>query len=114
MAVLFPKPIPILRRSGQYVAGIWTESSSAGFVAQGSCQPVSGRAIEALPVNRRDIGQIKVYTNERLEPSTEGSTNPGDIVVWDGRLWEVWESQPNSNNLISHYKSLAQYIGEAS
>lgn len=114
MSTLFPTPIQIKRTSGgSYVRGVWQAGTEQQITTLGSCQPVTGKAIDSLPTNRRDIGQIKVYTDDRLLVATEGGDTTGDIVVWDGKLWEVWDSQPNSNNLIPHFKSLAQYKGEA-
>ena len=56
---------------------------------------------------------MKVYSNTPLAVSVEGGDTPGDIVVWQGRQWEVVAELPYQNGLIPHYKYLATDIGEA-
>ena len=115
MSTLFPSPITIRRySSGYYVRGVYVNGAESILTLQGSVQPIAGYELEQLPVDRQNGGSIKIYTSAPLIVSSEGHPDiTSDVVVWSGKLWEVWQSQVNGNNLIPHFKSIAQYIGEA-
>ena len=113
MSTLFPRTISILRRVGSRVNGRWTTSEETSMNVTGSVQPVSGKDTQFLPEGRRDVGTVKVYCNERLNVSVEGSENSGDVVIWRGKKWEVFQELDFANDIINHYKYLAGYIGEA-
>lgn len=111
MSTLFPKTISYLRKSGAYVKGIWTEGSSIPSTFTGSVQLVTGKDLEMVPVGRRDKGLVKIYSNSPLNVSQEGADTPGDIVIWAGKQWEVFQEISYGNSLIEHYKYMAQFIG---
>lgn len=112
MSTLFPSTIIYLQVSGSRVNGIWTPSMvEKTFV--GSVQPAVGKDTELLPEGRRDKGSVKLYSNTPLQVSLEGSDSSGDIVIWQGRKWEIVTAIPNQNNLIPHYKYLAADAGSA-
>lgn len=112
MSTLFPHIIAVLKRTGSRVGGRWTGTSTPTNVT-GSVQPLTGKDTQFLPENRRDTGLVKVYSNEPLSMSIEGSETPGDIVIWSGKKWEVFQELAYENGLIPHYKYLAAYVGEA-
>ena len=112
MSTLFPHIIAIIRRTGSRVGGRWTNVDTHVNIT-GSVQPVSGKDTQFLPENRRDAGVVKVYCNEKLNVSTQGGDSSGDIVIWRGKKWEVFQELDFANGLINHYKYLAGYVGEA-
>lgn len=112
MSTLFPHTIAVVQRTGSRTNGRWTETTANRNIT-GSVQPVSGKDTQFLPENRRDAGVVKIYCNEKLNVSEQGSNAPGDIVIWRGRKWEVFQELDFSNGLINHYKYLAGYVGEA-
>ena len=112
MSTLFPHIIAVLKRPGSRVAGKWVETSTAANVT-GSVQPVTGKDTQFLPENRRDTGVVKVYTSQPLSVSVEGSNTPGDIVIWAGKKWEVFQELDYENGLIPHHKYLAAFVGES-
>ena len=112
MSTLFPHVIAVIKRTGNRTKGRWSETTAPSNIT-GSVQPVSGKDTQFLPENRRDVGVVKIYCNEKLNVSTEGGENPGDIVVWRGKKWEVFQELDFANGLINHYKYLAGYVGEA-
>lgn len=112
MSTLFPHIIAVQKRTGQRVNGKWTETSTTANIT-GSVQPVSGKDTQFLPENRRDTGVVKVYSKEPLSVSIEGSNTPGDVVIWAGKKWEVFQELVYANGLINHHKYFAAYIGEA-
>lgn len=111
MSTLFPHIIAIIRRIGSRVGGRWTNAEIHANIT-GSVQPVSGKDTQFLPENRRDVGVVKVYCNEKLNVSTQGGDSSGDIVIWHGKKWEVFQELDFANGLINHYKYLAGYVGE--
>ena len=113
MSTLLPHTIVVRRRSGSLVKGVWTPGPVESGTFVGSVQPVKGKDLDLLPIGRRDTGSMKVYSNTPLAVSVEGGDTPGDIVVWQGRQWEVVAELPYQNDLIPHYKYLATDIGEA-
>lgn len=112
MSTLFPHVISVLKKVGQRVNGRWVETETASNVT-GSVQPVSGKDTQFLPEGRRDSGVVKVYCNEKLNVSLQGSETPGDVVIWRGKKWEVFQELDYANGLINHFKYLAGYVGEA-
>lgn len=112
MSTLFPHTIAVVQRTGSRTNGRWTETTSNRNIT-GSVQPVSGKDTQFLPENRRDAGVVKIYCNEKLNVSEQGGNAPGDIVIWRGRKWEVFQELDFSNGLINHFKYLAGYVEEA-
>lgn len=113
MSTLFPHVIVVLRRTGSRVNGRWVSTPETRVNVTGSVQPVSGKDTQFLPEGRRDVGVVKVYCNSPLNVSVEGSADSGDIVIWHGKKWEVFQELAFANGLINHYKYLAGYVGEA-
>lgn len=113
---LFPQPIIYRRTTGALNSiGIWEDSGVVEGTILGSIQPASGDELEALPENERKTGLYKVYINftDELIAPTEGGTNKGDILEWQGGLYQVIKEGKYNNNLIPHRKYFAQYIGES-
>ncbi len=110
MSTLFPQPQTAVRKRGGYTNGVWS-SSSVTISFSGSIQPISGKEIEALPIARKDIGSIKIYSNQPLRISEQGKENTGDIVLWQGRKWEVVQQLDYTNGLIPHIKYIGQDRG---
>ena len=110
MSTLFPKTIVFKRVAGTLDpnTGLWSFTPGT-YTFQGSVQPLSAQEIEALPIGRRDLGMMKVYSSDRLLVSKEGTQTPGDIVVWDNKEWEIVGEEANLNDIISHFKYYAQY-----
>jgi len=136
---LFPKPIEKeAEQTGEYIDGNWTpadidnlvdgngneivsgngenitaisEFTNSPITFYGSVQPLTGKEIKALQIGRIDLGKVKVYTNTRLNVTEQGGNRTGDIIYWDSRKWELIDEQGNRNQLISHYKYIAEYRG---
>lgn len=113
MSTLFPRTIVVRHRTGSLVKGVWVQGQVESGTFVGSVQPVRGKDLDLLPIGRRDTGSVKVYSNTPLEVASEGGNQPGDIVVWQGRQWEVVASLPYQNGVVDHYKYLATDLGEA-
>lgn len=106
---LFPKTIVVNTLTGSYVNGEWSSTPVPGTFL-GSVQPMSGKEVEALGIARHDGGYVKVYSNTALNVSEEGGDQEGDRVTWQNQIWEVVKDLRFQNDIISHYKYVAQYI----
>lgn len=113
MSTLFPHVLAVIKRTGSRVNGRWVQAPGTKANVTGSVQPVSGKDTQFLPEGRRDVGVVKIYSNEALNVSLEGTQNSGDVVVWHGKKWEVFQELAHANGIINHYKYLAGYVGEA-
>jgi hypothetical protein len=108
MSTLFPKTISYKAVTGSYVSGIWVKSEATGTF-EGSVQPVTGKDLETLPTGRGDRGIVKVYSGTQLNVSRADTDNSGDIVIWEGKEWEIIQELPYQNDLIEHYKYFAEF-----
>lgn len=111
MGTLFPHTFQLETHTGSYVGGRWVAATPSASTFTGSVQPVTGKETQFLPENRRDAGLVKVYSDTALNVSLEGSNTPGDVVIWAGKRWEVFQELVYANDLINHFKYLAAYIG---
>ena len=92
--------------TGDYVAG----GLSAVKIFHGTVQPLTDAEVESLPEGERTKGAVKVYTGTRLAVATKGKVAvKGDLVVFDGRLFEVISSSTYSSGLLPHYKYIGVY-----
>jgi len=108
MGTLFPKALTYRRYSLTDAGyGRFTKTYTIGAF-KGSVQPAIGKEIDSLEVGRRDLGKRKIYSSEQLKVSTEGKVFSGDVVEWQGDLYEIISEGKFQNDLINHYK----YIGE--
>lgn len=114
---LFPKPFIIERVSralvrGTYVDGvpeILTFSGPNG----GTVQPLSGEDIANLEPASRSIGKVWIRTKAVLRKRTDGSLEKADVLIHDGRRWEIIDNMNFDNGQIPHHKYLAEYRGKA-
>ena len=114
---LFPKPFIIERVSralvrGTYVDGvpeILTFSGPNG----GTVQPLSGEDIANLEPASRSIGKVWIRTKAVLRKRIDGSLEKADVLIHDGRRWEVIDNMNFDNGPIPHHKYLAEYRGKA-
>lgn len=115
---LFPKTITYEYHTadgsaGYYdTAGDWIAGTTGTSTFQGSVQPATGTDLNALPTGRETKGMVKVYSDIPLAIAKEGSGEAGAIVYWKDQKWEIVAEGKNQNELIPHYKYMAQYVGE--
>jgi len=114
MSTLFPKSITIERETaGAYSAtGVWVDGSITELTVTGSVHPMSARELEALEIGRKDIGKVKAFVNQSLIVSTEDGTAKGDIIQYDNKRYEVIMKDNFNNDLIPHYRYVAEYRSE--
>lgn len=111
MSIFFPTTITYKQVTGKYVNGVW-QKTEVEDTFLGNVQPITGRELESLNIGRADLGKIKIYSNIELHVSKKGSTNSGDVILYQNKKYEIIQIMSYQNNLVPHYKSLAEYRGE--
>ncbi len=106
----FRKNYTIKRKAqGSYVKGIWTPGAVTEVTIKASFQPVGSDDISALAIGRKDIGKIKGYSDTLLNITDITAGTTGDIVVYNGKEYEVIYLDKNRSDVINHYKYIAEY-----
>jgi hypothetical protein len=110
---LFPKTQTLYQIKVKTINGVYKEFKTEGTFS-GSIQPITGKELETIEVGREDRGKVKVYSSTKLNVGEAGKDYSGDVVVYDGREWEIIHELSYLNDLISHYKYIAEYRKEVS
>lgn len=109
MSILFGKSHTLKVYSNNHYENGWLikdQSTESTIIAD--VQPMTGEEINNLNIGRENVGKIKIYYNDELNITKEGTDIIGDIVEWNGEDYELIAKLNYDNNLINHYK----YIGE--
>ena len=102
--------VPVLRRTGgQWVKGVWTAGEAETIIVDANIQPVlKSTDTLTLPEAERSKEAIKVYTTEQLFQRLEGdSPKEGDLISWDGKLFEVRKVSGYKMGILDHFKAIA-------
>jgi hypothetical protein len=83
-------------------AGLALPVIGAELIILASVQPASGKVMQSLPENRRDIETYSLFSDYALET--------GDIVEIKGNEYEVRALEAWENNVINHNQYIAQRI----
>ena len=103
------------RGAGSYVDGVWTLAADTTKTIKANVQPVRGHELVSLPEADRSREWIKVYTTGNVRGIQEGDlggTSP-DILVWDGRTFEVKQVSTYKMGVLDHTKIIAGRIPES-
>lgn len=105
----FRKQKAVLREAiGSYTNGVWAPGPRSVVTTLASVQPVvMGQDMQALPEGRRLSDFVKLYTNDKLNVTSDGDGVQPDIIIHEGHGYELVSIFANQSGLISHYK----YIG---
>ena len=88
--------------------GKYKRGEAKFFDFQASIQPLSGNAIKLLPEHRRNSESVIIFSEERLFTSDEKSQRAADILLYDGKCFEVFNVKKWSEETdINHYESIA-------
>jgi hypothetical protein len=109
MSTLFPKTyITQDHGEGGYIDGRWVDGAVTESTMVGSIQPLSGRELASLEIGRADLGKVKIYSSTELQVSNDGGDEKGTIVFYRNKKYEVIQEMAFDNNLISHFKYIAE------
>jgi hypothetical protein len=110
------KNMPLIKRtySGSYVKGSWVKGDPVNTDFKGTAQPASGKMLELLPSGKRSTETILVFAPVELEFTSADSEKEvsGDIIVWEGREYEIQAGKPWKNCLLPHWELLASRVME--
>lgn len=96
----------------EFAQGSWDENGAyvnGGVSARqvhGTIQTMNAQDAAPYVDGSRNIGFVKVYSSEKLNARKEGE-NMGGFIFLDGNFFQLLDSMPNLNGLISHYKYVA-------
>lgn len=107
MSTLFPTTHSGIRRTPNWADGEVT-GTEAPFTFEGSVQTMTAKDLSAFPESRFDIGSVKIYSDVALVVGFEGAQVLGDLVLFNGRKYEIINEAPYQNGLIPHFKYLAK------
>lgn len=93
---------------GSFVKGVWQKGTPTTLHIKANVQPLlKGADLLILPEGDRTKELIKVYTTSPLLQRKEGSTpNEGDLIAWDGKVYEVLKVIAYKMGLLDHYKAI--------
>ena len=73
--------------------GLYVEGAESSELWDAVVQPSTPKEIERLPENLRTREAITLFTRDRLLTSDVSQSEKPDLVIWDGRTWEVQISE---------------------
>lgn len=104
---------------GSYVNGVWTEGIQSSTTILINIQPIRGYELMSMPESDRSREWVKFYTTEDIQGIKEGSLsgaatpqNP-DLIVWDGRTFEVSRVSTYKMGVLDHTKAIAARVPES-
>lgn len=95
---------------GQYIKGRWVNGAPKEDVPfKGTVQAASGKTMELLPEGKRSSEAIRVIAPINLSFTSAESEKQviGDIIIWEGRQYEVQVVRPWKNGLLPHWELVA-------
>lgn len=84
------------------VLGKFVPSSATEFTIHASVQPMKYREVQLLPEGRREAQSYILYSSDELQTLDE--TSKPDIVVINGKNYDVIMRYNWDNKIITHFK----------
>lgn len=105
---LMTETITVKRRAaGAWTSGVFVPGAETEIQMVASVQPLRANEILQLPEHRRTREAMKVFTHERLHTTDEKAQTPGDVVLHDGKRFEVHSVENwQIGTALPHYKSV--------
>lgn len=106
----FTQTLSILRNTGTWMSGRWSQSSSTTLSISGIIDPLTTKELSQLPNFDQLNGGIRAYTLTQLNPtqlsSSESSTGSiSDEIIWKGHNWQIVQVDDFSD--YGYYKAIA-------
>lgn len=98
--------------TGGYVNGIWQEGVSTSSTIEVNIQPLKGWELMSMPEADRSREWVKIYTTSDLRGVQDGDVSTAapstaDLIVWDGRTFEVAKVSTYKMGVLDHTKAIA-------
>lgn len=111
--IFFPKTYNIVNFKGKYEDGVYKEYRTPIISIIADVQPMTSKQIVSLDIGRKELGKIKIYTDEKLHEATEKNENGfkqnGTYLKFSNNEWyEVIQNIIYSGGLINHNKYIAE------
>ncbi len=101
---------------GKYINGRWvpgsTSEPNSTFEIQTSVQPANEQDLEALPEGLRTEEIIKMFPSTSINTVDQHILQEADIIEYNSKKYSVIKVDAWQNNLINHYKVMANRIKE--
>lgn len=97
-------------RSGTRVKGSWVAGPEEETPFKGTVQPPSGETMKVLPEGTRKSDVIEVIAPRDMEFTVADpeSKTKSDLIVWQGREYEIVGAVLMDNGLMPHWELIAQ------
>jgi len=105
------KSVPLIRRrkaGGSRVKGQWVPGTPSDTVFDGSWQPAGGKILELLPAGKRSREVYKCFAGLDMDftSADDHGDEEADVIVWEGKEYEVTTAAKWNNGLIPHWELL--------
>lgn len=96
----------IRRGAGDYDANGFFKKTNpdTSFQIKASIHPVSGSETLLLPENRREKDLKKLITSTELFSVEKGEGTNNDLLIVEGKEYEVFKVKKWDNSIINHYE----------
>jgi hypothetical protein len=109
MNVLFPQTYNYKPFStAGYVKGRFQSTYLDETTFIGNVQPATQEEINSLDIGRELRGTIKIYTDQVFNIAEEGTKTNGDIIIYEGKEYEVISLNNHTGTLLPHKKYFAE------
>lgn len=104
----FREPLTVKRKNAAtvYVKGKAQVGATSNVSITTSVQPLKADEMELLPEGRRDSEAFRLYTSTELFPADETTGKNADVVVYNGKDYEVLSCARWQNRVVPHFKAV--------
>jgi hypothetical protein len=97
-------------RTGERIKGSWVEGPGEETPFKGTVQPPSGETMKVLPEGTRKSDVIEVIAPRDLTVNVSDPVRKilSDLIVWQGREYEIVGAVLMDNGLLPHWELIAQ------
>jgi hypothetical protein len=105
------RSVSLIRRrktGGDYVRGQWVSGKPGDEAFKGTWQPASGKMLELLPEGKRSREVFKCFAPFAMDFTSADARGDAeaDLIVWQGKEYEVTTAAQWDNGLIPHWELL--------
>jgi len=98
--------------TGSRVNGVWVKGEPEDMEFAGTVQPASGKVMEYLPEGKRNAETISVFAPPEMQftPADDERNVAGDLVIYEGRPYEVVIAKKWNVGLLPHWELAASRV----